>query len=203
MRSEEAVVGKSVRVAAGHRRREFRGVSGTIQERYGDPEYVAVEVEFEDGSRELFWHHELEEVASTIAPRAADGTKRPEEMVLDTPKRGRATKLYWLIVERESFRINVYTLPGEEAVPVFSLQGEAASFLDARGLEGGWQIRETSVGELASLLLGPYACVSWVTLDPPASSGLLAGLVSVDRKDFVDLLMQDSPPNAAEIIAGR
>ena len=198
MRSEEAVVGKQVQVEGGHRRREFRGAFGTILKRYGDPDYVAVEVEFANGRCELFWHHELGEVE--------DNTNgQPGKALSDTPKRVRAAKSYWLIVKRGSFRINVHTLPDEAALPVFSHEVEATSFLGVRGLEGGWRARETSVGELASMLLGPYAHVSRVTLDPPsgAAAGLLAGLVSVDRTDFVDLLMQNSPPDVAEKITGR
>ncbi|HKH12056.1 MAG TPA: hypothetical protein VKA73_13025 [Rubrobacter sp.] len=61
MRSDEAVVGKKVRVRPQHRREEFRGASGTIRQRYGAPDYLALDVEFGDGRSVLFWHYELEE----------------------------------------------------------------------------------------------------------------------------------------------
>jgi hypothetical protein len=35
---------------------------GTIAKRWGDPNYVALDVLLDDGSTQLFWHHELEEV---------------------------------------------------------------------------------------------------------------------------------------------
>jgi hypothetical protein len=70
MRSEEAVVGKIVRVRQGHRKQEFHGVSGVIKKRYGAPDYVALEVELGDGRNELFWHHELEDANGAMA----DGT---------------------------------------------------------------------------------------------------------------------------------
>jgi hypothetical protein len=62
MRSDEAVVGKKVQVLPQHRRAEFRGVYGTIRQRYGAPDYLALDVEFGDGRSVLFWHYELEEV---------------------------------------------------------------------------------------------------------------------------------------------
>lgn len=61
MRSDEAVVGKKVQVRPQHRRAEFRGAAGTIRQRYGAPEYLALDVEFGDGKSVLFWHYELEE----------------------------------------------------------------------------------------------------------------------------------------------
>jgi hypothetical protein len=61
MRSDEAVVGKKVRVLPQHRREQFRGASGTIRQRYGAPDYLALDVEFGDGRSVLFWHYELEE----------------------------------------------------------------------------------------------------------------------------------------------
>jgi len=61
VRSDEAVVGKKVRVRPQHRREEFRGASGTIRQRYGAPDYLALDVEFGDGRSVLFWHYELEE----------------------------------------------------------------------------------------------------------------------------------------------
>lgn len=111
--------------------------------------------------------------------------------------------MYWLIAERDSFRMSVYTVQGDGTLPVFSHEREAASFLRLRGLRDGWRTRETSVGELVSLLLGPYAYVSGITLRPANDAGPLAGLVSVERKAFVDFLMQDCPADAAEIGAGN
>jgi hypothetical protein len=33
---------------------------GTITKRWGDPGYVAVDVLMDDGTSQLFWHHELD-----------------------------------------------------------------------------------------------------------------------------------------------
>jgi len=39
---------------------------GTIEKRWGNPDYVALDVLFDDGRSELFWYHELEEIAHSI-----------------------------------------------------------------------------------------------------------------------------------------
>jgi hypothetical protein len=41
---------------------------GTIEERWGNPEYIALDVLLDDGRSELFWHHELEEITRSIWP---------------------------------------------------------------------------------------------------------------------------------------
>ena len=62
MRSEEANIGARVRVGEGGLRCALRGLTGRIIRRWGHPEYLALDVLMEDGSSQLFWHHELEEV---------------------------------------------------------------------------------------------------------------------------------------------
>jgi hypothetical protein len=41
---------------------EWRGLTGTISGKWGNPEYLALDVQLEDGRTQLFWHHELEEI---------------------------------------------------------------------------------------------------------------------------------------------
>ena len=62
MRSEEAHLGKRVRVIEDHRKAELRGLEGTIVHRWGHPDYPAFDVLLDGGEWQLFWHHELEEV---------------------------------------------------------------------------------------------------------------------------------------------
>jgi len=64
MTSEEAVIGARVRVGeeSGRRCSEWRGLTGTISAKWGNPEYLALDVMLEDGRTQLFWHHELEEI---------------------------------------------------------------------------------------------------------------------------------------------
>jgi hypothetical protein len=59
---EEAQIGKRVRIRADHRSTVLRGLEGTIEKKWGNPDYVALDVLLEDGRSELFWYHELEEI---------------------------------------------------------------------------------------------------------------------------------------------
>ncbi len=63
---------------------------------------------------------------------------------------------YWLIVKHENGRIKLLTVDsdGEESLPVFSFDEEAETFLSLRAPGTGWRIRETTAGELISLLYG-------------------------------------------------
>jgi hypothetical protein len=60
MTSEEAVIGARVRVGESGSRSEWWGLTGTISGRWGNPEYLALDVLLQDGRTQLFWHHELE-----------------------------------------------------------------------------------------------------------------------------------------------
>ena len=62
MTSEEALIGARVRVCEPLLKSELRGQEGTITKSWGKPNYLALDVLLEDGSSQLFWHHELEEV---------------------------------------------------------------------------------------------------------------------------------------------
>ena len=77
------------------------------------------------------------------------------------PGRRPASK-WWLLATNESLgvRVLVADCGGEQALPVFSGEGEAEMFVwlgDA--FEDGWRVRETSAGELVSILYGPCAGV--------------------------------------------
>jgi len=61
MLSEEMQIGKRVRVRHNHRMTTWRHQEGTIAKSWGDPTYSALDVDFDDGRSELFWHHELED----------------------------------------------------------------------------------------------------------------------------------------------
>ena len=58
MDSGEVRVGTLVRVLDGVKRTR-KGRIGTIERTYGHPDYLAMDVRFEDGSVELYWYHEL------------------------------------------------------------------------------------------------------------------------------------------------
>ena len=61
MELEDARVGTRVLVRSDYREPTRQGSVGTIQKRYGTPDYTAFEVSLPDGQTELFRDHQLEE----------------------------------------------------------------------------------------------------------------------------------------------
>src|SRR5215213_4489545 len=59
-----------------------------------------------------------------------------------------------------------------EALPVFSFEEEAEMFLWLQRTEDGREVRETTPGQLVSILYGPCADVGRVILDPLPEIGL-------------------------------
>lgn len=101
---------------------------------------------------------------------------------------------YWLIVKYEINRMDVLTshlVGGEEALPVFSFKEEAGMFFEHLALGNRWQVRETTAGELISILFGPCASADRVALDPlpEIDVEMLIYLASMQREDFVEFLM--------------
>jgi hypothetical protein len=82
---------------------------------------------------------------------------------------------------------------GGPALPVCSGEGEAEMFVWLGGaFEDAWWIRETTAGELISVLYGPGANVGWVALDPSPQmtpDEILAD--SVSRERFVGWVLND------------
>jgi hypothetical protein len=64
MTAEQARPGTRVRVMEHHRVEQRRGLVGTVVDRYGGEEYVAVDVRLADGQLRLFWPRDLEEISS-------------------------------------------------------------------------------------------------------------------------------------------
>jgi hypothetical protein len=65
MESSEIKIGTRVKVRESLSS-EFGGLEGTIMGKWGDPEYLALDVLLGNGLSQLFWHYELdgiEEVA--------------------------------------------------------------------------------------------------------------------------------------------
>ncbi len=84
---------------------------------------------------------------------------------------------------------------GEQALLVFSGEDEAEMFVWLKGaFEDGWRVRETSAGELVSILYGPCAGVGRVALDPSPEMVCInaVSLVSVTRERFLSWIL-DSP----------
>jgi hypothetical protein len=97
---------------------------------------------------------------------------------------------FWLIARYRTGGMEMLSTAlasGEEALPVFSFEDEASMVLEL-GASGCWRIRETTAGELTSVLFGPCAGVGWVVLDPlPAPfAEVLMDLASMGREAFVE-----------------
>ncbi len=95
---------------------------------------------------------------------------------------------------------------GETVLPVFSFQEEGEFFLSLEAAEADWWLRETTTGELASLLLGLCARVDKVALDPLPSLGKreIIGLTSTGRRHFVRHLMgTDTAHSERKNLSGR
>ncbi len=105
---------------------------------------------------------------------------------------------HWIITKRGDGHIQLLTVAldsNEKALLVFGFEEEAEMFLWLEGLDGGWRVRETSRGELISLLYGCCGRVGLVALDPLPSSAQRGGgadvrPTSLDREEFVETLMR-------------
>jgi hypothetical protein len=60
---QEPQPGMKVQVNDGLWRSEFAGMLGTVEHRWGNPDYPALDVRLEDGTLALFWFHELDEAS--------------------------------------------------------------------------------------------------------------------------------------------
>jgi hypothetical protein len=106
---------------------------------------------------------------------------------------------YWLIARNGTGRLEVFTVglaSGEEATPVFGHKEEAEMFRLGQVGFDGWQVRESTAGELVSALYGPCASVERVALDPLPEmvAERTVGLVSLSRERFVDLVLSRERP---------
>ena len=124
--------------------------------------------------------------------------------------RGLARRPLWIITCYRNNRMDVLTVdPDGDAggsLPVFSFKEEAQTFLglSENDQEEGrmWRIRETTAGELVSVLRAPCADVGQVMLDPlPLSLGrLMAPLCSVAREWFLEELMGSRREPTGELV---
>ncbi len=116
------------------------------------------------------------------------------------PKNRETRRSFWLIATRAHGGMEVLTIVagGEMVLPIFSFQEEGELFLRPEAKEADWSPRETTTGELASLLLGLCARVDKVALDPLPGLGEreIVELVSTGRRHFVRHLLGDIPAHS-------
>ena len=123
-------------------------------------------------------------------------TRKGAENAGGVPRRA-GRQRYWVIAKDANDRLGqpaplTVDLDGTgQALPVFSFEEEAEMFLWLQPIEDGWEVRETTPGQLVSILYGPCADVGRVMLDPLPEIGprMQIGLVGMDRNDFVESVM--------------
>ena len=119
----------------------------------------------------------------------------------------RRPTVFWLIVKKGVGHEDTLTLDLDDegkTLPVFCFEDEARMFLSLGMLGAGWQVRETTAGELISLLLGPCAGIRFVSLDPLPEMihRRMVGLVSLRRKQFVESLIGGAKPREYPVAEG-
>jgi hypothetical protein len=112
----------------------------------------------------------------------------------------------WIITSYQNDQMELLTIdPDVEGsfLAVFSFEEEAEAFLHLSvvGEKKKWHSKQTKVGELVSVLLGPYAEVKQVAFDPlplPLGRAMLP-LVSVPRETFLQYLSEDRKEMTEEL----
>jgi hypothetical protein len=113
---------------------------------------------------------------------------------IDLVRRG-----FQLVVRQQARGLEVFTV-GDigEVLPIFTFEEEAEMFLRLGVPEKeGWQLREITRGELASVLYGPCKGVTHVSLDPLPG---IVELVSLSRERFVEVLLSEVTPPPVEMV---
>ena len=105
----------------------------------------------------------------------------------------------WLIFSRDEDpkTLTLYSETWGETLPLFSSMEDAREFLRTLGVfANDFEVRAMVAEELSSLLTGRLSKVEKVSLDPSAESDAdaLLGLISVDRKYFVQGLLREVQP---------
>jgi hypothetical protein len=123
-------------------------------------------------------------------------------------QRGNATgRPLWLITKHDASKLDVLTIDlagGVETLAVFSFGEEAEMFLRFAASGEGWEVRQTSVGELVSVLYGPCSKVKRVALDPlPEICGWgQIGLPTMRREEYVFSLLNEGEPATPHLASG-
>jgi hypothetical protein len=131
------------------------------------------------------------------AARINGASTREDAETADGVPRRAGTQRYWVIAKdaKDGFgQLEVLTVDLDgtgEALPVFSFEEEAEMFLWLQTTEDGREVRETTPGQLVSILYGPCADVGRVMLDPLPEIGvrMQISLLGMDRNDFVESVM--------------
>ncbi len=128
--------------------------------------------------------------------REGNKTRKGREPATQNGTGRRPGSTFWLVTRCENGGMEVHTIGSDgEVLPLFSFEEEAEMFLRLGALRESWQARETTVGELISVLYGPCVSVKRVALDPwpaRACGEARVGLVSLLREDFTRKLVDEN-----------
>jgi hypothetical protein len=112
----------------------------------------------------------------------------------------------WIIISYQNYRMDALTLdPDSDGgfLAVFSFKEEAEAFLSLLedDHKSDWRSRQTTAGELVSILMGPCASVKEVALDPLPLwlSRAMLRFVSVNRERFVRYLLEEHKGATGEL----
>jgi hypothetical protein len=128
------------------------------------------------------------------AVRVDGSSTRESAETADGVSRQARTQRYWVIAKDGFGQLEVLTVDLDctgEALPVFCCEEEAELFRWLLGTVEGPEVRETTPGQLVSILYGPCADVGRVMLDPLPEIGarMQISLLGMDRHDFVESVM--------------
>jgi hypothetical protein len=115
-----------------------------------------------------------------------------------------ARRAFWLIVRQRTKGLEVFTTGREgDVLPVFSFEEEAEMFFRL-GLpeKEGWRVRESTCGELTSVLHASCRNIRHVAVDllPETVGEGAVGFASLDREYFVQVLLGELTPPSVDMV---
>lgn len=125
------------------------------------------------------------------------GVKRRGGLGTGVPER-RPAHLHHVVARQGVKGLEMLRFPssqgGGQVLPVFTARWAARGYLFSEAPGGGWYARACSPGEIVSHLVGLYADVRWVALDPmPGRRNGAANMMP--RENFVDYLLSSRDPS--------
>ena len=116
-------------------------------------------------------------------------TAAPHKKLGVRASRTRTVHAFWMVLEGSPHELplTVFLSDGKEAMALFSGEEEARMFCHFCEEGVSAKIRQTTTGEVLSLLYCPWCAAKHVALDPYPEildSRLLLGVLTLDREDF-------------------
>ncbi len=110
---------------------------------------------------------------------------------------GHSVFVRYLIVRNKDNRLKVLTVHTEsgDSLPVFDSESSARAFFRSGsfGKNEGWHVRESTAGELISLLMGHIADVDLISMNPRSrgANGEPVTPETLDKREFIKSLMNE------------